>query len=99
MAHMMGGHPRPRHTPFSDYHQNTHGVNAKTPPGWDPGTNRQYPFETWRQDLIHWMLSTDLPVERQAAAIVLQLGGLAREHCRELTLTQLRTGDLVDIDG
>ena len=41
-------------------------------------------------------MTTDLNAQQQAAAVVLRLGGIARDIARDLTPQQLAGGDNVD---
>ena len=48
------------------------------------------------QDLLAWtILATDLDPGQQCAAIILQLGGAARELCRNMSFTDMTSGGQV----
>ena len=72
------------------------GRGRRDPPAWAPERESQYPFRYWSQDLIAWsILNTDLDPSQQTAAIILQLGGAARELARNLTYQQITQGGVV----
>ena len=73
------------------------GGSRRQPPSWSPEREAQYPFRYWAQDLLAWsILSTDMDAAQQTAAIVLQLGGAARDLARHLSYQDLTTGGMVD---
>ena len=66
---------------------------GRQPPSWTPEREAHYPFRFWAQDLLAWsILSTDLDPAQQTAAIILQLGGAARDLARNLTYVEITTG-------
>ena len=70
-----------------------HAGRGRTPPAWSPEREATYPFRHWMQDLLAWsVLSTDMDPAQQAAAIVLQLGGTARDLARNLSYEELTRG-------
>ena len=69
-------------------------ANTKVPPGWAPG--RSYIFKHWIQDVTMWAMACDLKEEQKAPAVVLQLGGLAREVARDLNPESLQNGEVMD---
>ena len=66
--------------------------NYRTPPYWSPEGEESYSFRAWVQDLQMWMMLTDLQPHQQAAAIVLRLGGSAREVVRGITADEMMNG-------
>lgn len=74
-----------------------HGPNNhRYPPRWEPGLEGSLPFRTWLQDLLLWTITTDLEPHRQAAAIIAQLGGAARELARTLSPQEIFNGGIVN---
>ena len=73
---------------------NLHGHSTiKVPPAWDPRSEDTYPFRKWIRDLGLWAVTTDMDENRQAGAVALQLGGLAREVASTIPPGVLRDGD------
>ena len=70
--------------------------DRRVPPGWDPADERTYSFRAWMTDIGLWSYVTDMTPPQQAAAIVLVLGGSAREHARALPPAQLLQGGIVN---
>ena len=52
---------------------------TKQPPYWEPGDERQYPFDMWHTDVENWCVLADSPVEKHAALVGSRLGGTAKE--------------------
>ena len=71
-------------------------TNHRNPPRWEPGLEGSLPFRTWLQDLLLWTITTDLEPHRQAAAIIAQLGGAARELARTLSPQEIFNGGVVN---
>ena len=71
-------------------------ITNKVPPGWDPASNSSYSFDRWQKDLIYWSMFTDLPERSQGPAVLLQLGGMAREIATEMNPADIQNGALVD---
>ena len=78
--------------PAGPHGQNNH----RYPPRWEPGLEGSLPFRTWLQDLLLWTITTDLEPHRQAAAIIAQLGGAARELARTLSPQEIFNGGVVN---
>ncbi len=68
----------------------------RLPPRWEPGLENALPFRTWLQDLLLWTITSDLEPHRQAAAIISQLGGAARELARTLTPQEIFNGGVIN---
>ena len=67
----------------------------RIPPAWDYANAHHYSTRAWVQGLQLWVLLTDLKHLLQTAAIVMRLGGVARELVRIIP-EELQTGGLVD---
>ena len=73
------------------------GGRNRQPPSWSPEKESQYPFRHWMQDLLTWsILATDLDASQQAAAIIMQLGGAARDLVRNLSYQEITTGGILN---
>ena len=72
----------------------------RDPPSWSPEmesrSRNPYTFENYTRDLMMWSLATNLRPHQQAAAVVLRLGGTARDVVRELTPIELTQGGIVN---
>ena len=73
-----------------------HHTNTRLPPRWEPGLEDSLPFRTWLQDLLLWTITSDLEPHRQAALIISQLGGAARELARTLTPQEIFQGGVIN---
>ena len=71
-------------------------TNTRMPPRWEPGLEDSLPFRTWLQDLLLWTITSDLEPHRQAALIISQLGGAARDLARTLTPQEIFQGGVVN---
>ena len=56
----------------------------RIPPTWAPENEQHYSFRAWCQAIQLWLMLTDLQPAQQAAAIVMRLGGAARELVRSI---------------
>ena len=65
---------------------------TKISPYWEPGDERQYPFDMWFTDVENWCVLTDQPEAKQAAAIGLRLGGTSKDMFRQIPARTLRDG-------
>ena len=71
--------------------------NSRNPPPWTPERESTYPFQTWVQDVLSWsILATDMDAAQQTAAIILQLGGAARELARSMSYHDITQGGLIN---
>ena len=68
-------------------------TQMRLPPVYDPSDQHQS-FRTWSQDLMLWTISTDLQPHQQAAMIIAQLRGPARELARSITPQELYNGGM-----
>ena len=57
---------------------------VKIPPAWDPEHENTSPFRAYMTDLSLWIMLTDLQPHQQCAAIIIRLGGAAREFTKIL---------------
>ena len=72
------------------------GRQARDPPGRSPERESSYPFRYWTQDLLaRSILATDMEPAQQTSAIILQLGGAAREMVRNMSYQDITQGGLV----
>ena len=68
----------------------------RAPPSWSPEQAQAYPFRTWTQDLQIWSIAhVDIPPAQQAANIIMQLGGAARELVRNMSYDQIAHGGMI----
>ena len=75
-------------------------ASTKVPPAWSPDWSSRYPFRRWLRDVTLWSIATEVPEAAQGAAVVLRLGGAAREFADELDAQTLQNGRLMDLgDG
>ena len=70
--------------------------NHRRPPGWGPEMERSYSFRAWTVDIMHWSMLTDLQPHQQAAAILMQLTGAARDISRTISGPEVLSGGNVD---
>eukprot|EP00971_Amphidinium_carterae_P352996 6492791-Amphidinium_carterae.2 len=76
------------------------GATLKIPPAWDPAWEARYSFRQWHRDIMLWAAATDVPLNAQAAAICMRLGGAAKELTKEVDMNVIQNGTVVDIgDG
>ena len=66
-------------------------ASMRLPPRYDPSDPSQT-FRTWSQDLMLWSISSELQPHQQAAMIISQLSGPARELARSITPQELFQG-------
>ena len=66
--------------------------NYRIPPAWAPENEQQKRLRAWAQDLQLWLMLTDLQPVQQVVAVVMRLGGAAREFVRSIT-QGVRMGD------
>ena len=61
------------------YTGNQRDFNYRIPPSWSPEQEHNYSFRAYMTDIALWIMLTDLQPHQQCAAIVMRLGGAARE--------------------
>ncbi|CAK9099803.1 unnamed protein product [Durusdinium trenchii] len=66
-------------------------ASMRLPPRYDPSDPSQT-FRTWSQDLMLWSISSELQPHQQAAMIISQLSGPARELARSITPQEVFQG-------
>ena len=71
----------------------TGNQTMRMPPVFDPNDQNQS-FRAWSQDLMLWSVSNDLQPHQQAAMIIAQLRGPAREMARAITPAELYNGGM-----
>ena len=72
------------------------GGNRRTPPAWSPERESSYSLQNYCQDLLAWsILATDMDPAQQTSAIILQLGGAARELARNMTYHDITQGGMI----
>jgi len=70
--------------------------NFRIPPGWSPEQESSYSFRAYMTDIAMWIMLTDLRPYQQCAAIIMRLGGAAREMARMVTPQEMTTGGVVN---
>ena len=71
---------------------NSRDFNYRIPPTWSPENDSHYTFRAYMTDMSLWIMLTDLQPHQHAAAIVMRLGGTAREMARMITPPELMYG-------
>ena len=67
--------------------------SIRDPPSWSPELESRYPFRDWVRDVYLWTQATTLGSEQQmVAAIILRLGGAARQMANQMTPDELQNG-------
>ena len=64
-------------------------------PFWSPETEYHYSFRAYLTDVSLWVMLTDLHPHQQCAAIVMRLGGAAREMARATTPHEIMNGGAI----
>ena len=73
-----------------------HSVRQRAPPSWNPDNAHNYSFRHYCQDLLAWsILARELDETEQAAAIILELQGPARELFREFSHHDYTNGGII----
>ena len=70
--------------------------NFRLPPQWSPDTESTYSFRAYMTDLSMWIMLTDLQPHQQCAAIIMRLGGAAREMGRMMTPQEMTMGGVIN---
>ena len=68
--------------------------NYRIPPAWSPEQDHHYSFRAYLTDLTMWIMLTDLQPHQQCAAIIMRLGGAAREVSRMITPQEMINGGI-----
>ena len=74
---------------------NSRDFNYRIPPYWTPEFEQNYSFRAYMTDISSWILLTDLQPHQQAAAIVMRLGGAARELARMISPQEMMIGGML----
>ena len=92
-----GAHHLPTGPQYLDPRKDIH---YRIPPCFNPRTNHEYQFRKYVQVIVVWCLHTDLRPEQQAAAIITQLQGQAKDLViNTMTPAQIATGGLHPTTG
>ena len=70
--------------------------NYRIPPSWSPENDRQYSFRAYMTDISLWIMLTDLQPHQQCAAIIMRLGGSAREMAIMITPQEMMQGGILN---
>ena len=70
----------------------TENFNYRIPPSWSPENDSSYSFRAYMTDISLWVMLTDLAPHQQCAAIIMRLGGGARELARMISPQEIVTG-------
>ena len=68
--------------------------NYRVSPAWSPENDHNYCFRAHMTDISLWIMLTDLQPHQQRAAIIMGLGGAAREMARMITPQEMVNGGL-----
>lgn len=66
----------------------------RIPPQWSPEMESTYSFRAYMTDISLWVLLTDRQPHQQCAAIIMRLGGAARELARVITPVEMVNGGM-----
>ncbi len=66
--------------------------NYRIPPAWSPENENVYSFRAYMIDMSLWILLTDLQPHQQCTAIIMRVGGAAREMVRMMTPQEMTFG-------
>ena len=66
--------------------------NYRIPPAWSPESEATYSFRAYMTDMSIWIMLTDLQPHQQCAAIIMRLGGAAREMARMISPQEMMYG-------
>ena len=81
----------------------SHMGSSRNPPAWAPDMEPRYTFAMWQRDILLWAVAnSDLEPHRQAALLLQQLRGGARELTRDLPIGVIMNGaqlNGVQVDG
>ena len=70
--------------------------NYRIPPSWSPENDQNYSFRAYMTDISLWIMLTDLQPHQQCAAIIMRLGGSAREMARMITPQEMMNGEMLN---
>ena len=72
--------------------QRSESFQHRVPPAWTPENDEHYGFRAYMTDIALWSMMTDLQPHQQCAAIIMRLGGSAREFARTITTQDIMFG-------
>ena len=76
---------------------NPGGGTHRVPPSWAPTMEPGYTFTQWQREVLLWTLAnSDLEPHRQAAMILQQLKGGARDQTRDLPVNIIMNGAVLN---
>ena len=71
--------------------------NYRVPPAFSLESDQNYSFRAYMTDIALWVLLTDPQPHQQCAAIIMRLGGSARELARMMALQkELMNGSILN---
>ena len=70
----------------------TENFNYRIPPSWSPETDSSYSFRAYMTDISLWVMLTDLAPHQQTAALIMRLGGQARDLARMMSPQEIVAG-------
>ena len=70
----------------------TENFNYRILPAWSPENDNNYSIRAYMADISLWVMLTDLAPHQQCAAIIMGLGGQARELARKISAQEIFTG-------
>ena len=70
--------------------------NYRIPPTWSPENDHHYSFRAYMTDISLWIMLTDLLPHQQCAAIIMRLGGSAREMARMIRPQEMMQGGMLN---
>ena len=73
--------------------------NYRIPPAWNPEHENAYSFRAYLTDIAQWVMLTDLQPHQQCAALIMRLGGAARELGRMMTPQEMYHGGSIEPGG
>ena len=74
--------------------QRGENFNYRIPPAWSPETGDHYSFRAYMTDISLWAMMTDLQLHQRCAAVIMRLGGAAREFARTITPQEIMFGGM-----
>ena len=73
--------------------------NHRIPPSWSPENEHNYSFRAYMTNISQWVMLTDLQPHQQCAALIMRLGGSAREMARMITPQEMYNGGSFEPGG
>ena len=81
---------------FGQAGQRRENCTYRIPPEWSPEMESTYSFRAYMTDISMWIMLTDLQPDQPCAAIIMRLGGAAREMARMVTPQEMVTGGMMN---